>query len=440
VLLVGSGRARAQSLTALASFGNATPGWRQPGEPLPSDVSGTLDGGGAYAYLQASNNERGLAYGNGHLYLVSHASVSGSTANVRVLDALTGADTGGLAATGISGGQFTVNAAAVGTDGAIYVGNLTLQSTTDPFKVYKWATEGSSPVVAYSGDAGLPGSRVGDSIAGFGGGASTRIASGFSNSPSVTGNNGYTVVNPTAGTATAISFSTPPAAGEMRLGLAFSDANHLFSKQVISAGSTTLYYTSYSGSTGTLVASPALTAGSTVEYGLAYTVLNGVPLLAALSTGDSHISVYNVADPTNPVLLANAAGLTGLVTNLNQTGQIAWGAATINGDGSATQNLYGLRTNGGIRAFTFSLPAPGISGDYNTDSKVDAQDYVLWRKSPTTYGGDPAGYNAWRANFGTGGPGSGSGLAAGAVPEPNTVVLLMTSAVISLLGVGRRRS
>src|SRR4029079_7959508 len=169
-------------------------------------------------------------------------------------------------------GTFAVNAAAVGSDGAIYVGNLTVQSTTSPFKVYKWATEASTPTVAYSGDAGLPGSRVGDSIAGIGGGAATRIASGFSNSPSVTGNNGYTVIDPTASTATAINFAaTPPNAGEMRLGLAFSDATHLFSKQVVSAGTTTLYYTSYSGSTGTLLASPALTTGSTAESGLAYT-------------------------------------------------------------------------------------------------------------------------------------------------------------------------
>ena len=453
LLLAGGGRATAQSLTSLASFGGVTPGWRQPGEPLAGDVAGTNDGI-SYLYMQASNNERGLAYGNGHLYLVSHANVNGSSTNVRVLDALTGADTGGLDATGITGGTFAVNAAAVGSDGAIYVGNLTTQSTTSPFKIYKWATEASTPVVAYSGDAGLPGSRVGDSIGGIGGGASTRIASGFSNSPSVAGNNGYTVVDPTAGTATAVSFaSTPPNAGEMRLGLAFSDANHVFSKQVISAGSTTLYYTSYSGSTGTLVASPALTAGSTAEYELAYTVLNGVPLLAAQSAGDSHINVYSVADPTTPVLLASAAGLAGLPANGNQTGQIAWGAATINPDGSATQNLYGMRTNGGIRAFTFTLPVPSVNGDYNGNGVVDAADYVVWKKNfgltggATKAQGDGTGdgnvasddYDYWRTRFGntTGGSGTG-GLATTAVPEPNTIVMLITSLLISASGIARR--
>ena len=156
LLLVGfAPYAPAQSLTALASFGGVTPGWRQPGEPLGGDAAGTNDGT-SYLYLQASNNERGLAYGNGHLYLVSHANVNGSTANVRILDAISGIDTGGLNNTGVTGGTFAVNAGAAGSDGAIYVGNLTTQSTTTPFKIYKWANEGSVPVVAYSGDAGLP--------------------------------------------------------------------------------------------------------------------------------------------------------------------------------------------------------------------------------------------------------------------------------------------
>src|SRR5437764_4497433 len=71
-------------------------GWLAPGE-------------GSTAYLGTGNNERGLAYGNGHVYLVSHANVSGTTANVRILDSTTGGDLGGLNNVGISGGTFTVN-------------------------------------------------------------------------------------------------------------------------------------------------------------------------------------------------------------------------------------------------------------------------------------------------------------------------------------------
>ena len=78
-----------------------------------------------------------------------------------------------------------------------------------------------------------------------------------------------------------------------------------------------------------------------------------------------------------------------------------------------------------------------LAGDYNNDGKVDAQDYVLWRKSPGTYGGNPAGYIAWRSNFGAGGPGAGSSLSGSSVPEPGTLLLALTGIVA--FGFGRRR-
>jgi hypothetical protein len=202
------------TLTPYASFGGGD-GWLAPGE-------------NGYTFLGTGNNERGMAYGNGHVYLVSR---SGGT-NVRILNEMTGADLGGLDVTGISGGTFAVNAAAVGGDGKIYVGNLTTQSTTSPFKVYSWATEASVPSVAYSGDAGLAGSRVGDSLAGIGSGSSTLLAAGYNSGPAVAGNNGYAILDPTASTATAVGFiGTPPNAGDFRLGITFSDSSHVLGTQ-----------------------------------------------------------------------------------------------------------------------------------------------------------------------------------------------------------------
>jgi autotransporter-associated beta strand protein len=74
----------------------------------------------------------------------------------------------------------------------------------------------------------------------------------------------------------------------------------------------------------------------------------------------------------------------------------------------------------------------GLPGDYNLDGKVDAADYVTWRKNP---GGFPLdAYDTWRANFGNP-PGSGSGLGdtPGSVPEPASVGLLLC-AVFGVLG------
>jgi hypothetical protein len=70
-----------------------------------------------------------------------------------------------------------------------------------------------------------------------------------------------------------------------------------------------------------------------------------------------------------------------------------------------------------------------LAGDFNGDGRVDAADYVVWRK----YDGTPTGYNTWRAHFGqTAGSGSAGhplGASAGslsaAVPEPISLGLLL---------------
>jgi hypothetical protein len=338
---MASQSATAATMSPYSSFGGGD-GWLSPGE-------------GGYTFLGTGNSERGLAYANGHVYLVSR---SGGT-NVRILDQNTGADLGALNVTGVTGGTFAVNNAAIGGDGAIYVANLTIQSTTSPFKVYRWATEGSLPTVAYSGDAGLPGSRVGDDLAGIGSGSSTRLAAGYNSTPAVAGNNGYSIIDPTASTATAVGFTgTPPNAGDFRLGITFSDASHVLG----TAGSSLYRYTSFSGSTGTLIGSPAIPdpAGATADRLLAVTNLGGIPILAIQSIGDSHVTIYDVTNPAVPIYFASGNNTSGTLTaNGNGTGELAWGAVTNNGDGTVSQILYAMSTNQGIQAFVVTVPEPG---------------------------------------------------------------------------------
>lgn len=425
--LLASKAEPAATLTPLASFGGGD-GWLSPGE-------------NGYGFLGTSNNERGLAYGNGHLYLVSR---TGGT-NIRILDPLTGVDgsgqdLGALNTTGISGGTFAVDMVAVGGDGAIYVGNL--QMATNPgggafYKIYKWSNEAATPAVAYSGDAGITGARIGDDLAVIGSGSSTLLAAGFSSSPSVPGNNGYSIIDPTAGTATAVGFpGTSPNAGDFRLGITFTDPSHVLGTQGNgNVGQPGVYqYSSFSGSSGTLIASPPLAhpGGGSAERLMAYTVLGNKSYLAVQSTGDSHVSIYDVTDLSNPVYLVDHNNTVSPVTNGNSTGEVAWGAITNNPDGTFSQNLYAMSSNQGIQAFTFTTALPSLPGDFNSDGKVDAGDYVLWKKNEGTSNALPndnglgvpigsAHYDLWRANFGNA---AGSGSLHGAtVPEPAAALL-----------------
>jgi hypothetical protein len=89
----------------------------------------------------------------------------------------------------------------------------------------------------------------------------------------------------------------------------------------------------------------------------------------------------------------------------------------------------GLDTSPGYITYVTGGTMPG---DFNNDNKVDAADYVVWRKTDNT----PAGYAAWRSNFGAG-TGSGSGLGSSAVPEPAAFSLLLIVGVF--MGAARRR-
>src|SRR5262249_51537025 len=86
---------------------------------------------------------------------------------------------------------------------------------------------------------------------------------------------------------------------------------------------------------------------------------------------------------------------------------------------------------------------PGLPGDFNGDGKVDAADYITWRKGfGATYA--QSDYSTWRSDFGQT-PGSGSGaidFASGAVPEPNSALFVFTaflSAISTRPVVFRRR-
>jgi fibronectin-binding autotransporter adhesin len=137
--------------------------------------------------------------------------------------------------------------------------------------------------------------------------------------------------------------------------------------------------------------------------------------------------------------------------NLTDVGGLAVGTYTLidygtNDPGGSLSNVavvgpggfnYSLFDNAGATTIELHVTTPvvGLPGDFNSDGKVDAGDYVTWRKNNGTNNalandgglGTPIGpghYDLWRANFGNP-PGAGSGLGGAAVPEPSTIALVL---------------
>ena len=73
--------------------------------------------------------------------------------------------------------------------------------------------------------------------------------------------------------------------------------------------------------------------------------LGGKPFLAVQSIGDSHVTVYEHHDPQLPSFRRAVNNTTAPPANGNATGNLAWGATTINPDGSISQILYAMSTN-----------------------------------------------------------------------------------------------
>jgi autotransporter-associated beta strand protein len=204
------------------------------------------------------------------------------------------------------------------------------------------------------------------------------------------------------------------------------------------------------GGTTVFTAANTYSGGTEVEGG----TLSVSGASATLGTGDVTVT-GGLLDIASGVMnaIANTATL-----SLSGTGMANLGAgideqvAALLLDGLAQPSgTYGSSASGATNQFDVWFTGTGIltvsaavlDGDYNGDGMVDAADYVVWRKDPASFGGDPGGYDTWRANFGASsgsGAGGGSAAGAGAVPEPATAALLALFAGAMLAGCRRRRS
>jgi len=328
----------AGTIAPLTSFGNN--GWLAP--------NGT-DGSTA-TFLDTSGYERSMAYGDGDLFVDNEHSTT-----ISIVNPTTGALTGTLSTSGIAAAGFATDMVAVGGDGAIYVANLAT-SASATYKVYEYATPSSTPTLVYSGTPLGGGTRLGDSLTAIGSGSSTLLAAGF-----YSGANGYELIQPNAGpaTATAVTFSgTPPNNGDFRLGITFTDSSHVIGTQ--SSGNTAgnYRYTTFTGSAGTLLGTQPLSG--TADEPLGYITVDGVNILISASTGDNHVSLYDLSNPLAAIPLEESANNTvgSLAANGNETGAVTEGPVTQNPNGSYSFDLYTTSSNDGIQAFVVTVPEP----------------------------------------------------------------------------------
>jgi hypothetical protein len=316
------------TLQALTSFSGD--GWLSP-----TEAGGTL---------AVNNQVRSLAFDPS----TSTVLIPSGGNTIQRINATTGALQGStFNNTGVGGGSgATLNTVAATSDGIIYASNLTINSSTSVFKVYRWTADNVAPTVSYSGDGGLSGARIGDDIAIIGADSGGLLGFGYGST-----SNGFGIITTGAtGTATGVAFPTltTPATGAFRLGMAFVTTSSVIGTQ----NSALLPNATFTGSTATLISNPTLTnAGSQrgVGYGSAY----GTPLLATIDSGNNAVRLYDATNLAAPVLLSNLNLTTGTpVSNGNGTAQVVFG--TLN----SQPVLYALNSNNGIQAFQI-VPEPG---------------------------------------------------------------------------------
>jgi hypothetical protein len=243
--------------------------------------------------------------------------------------------------------------------------------------------------------------------------------------------------------------------GNLTKGNAASTANQVL------AGNTTLGTVAVSFGTlsnnATMTTSGGVTVGAAGTLGGTGTIIGAIGNSGIIAPGNSvgTLSVTgNVTDAAGSSWNIELSGATAdklaVIGNIDLSG-----TDTLIVTGAGTGSSWTIGTYTGTETGVFDTITSGYTvayaggnivlnavsacapGDLNCDGHVDTNDYVFWRKNGGTPG--DANYTAWRSNFGSPpGAGSGGGLSAGAVPEPASIVLLVSS--LGFVFAGRRRT
>jgi len=290
-------------------------------------------GNSNYPYLTADSNQRGLAYNPtyNHLLLVSRAPTNA----IHVLDAATGAYLHSLDLAGISGGTFPINMIACSEDGQVVVANLTVNGSTDPFKLYVFPDSlgGNTSLLAWSGNPGDAGSgdanRWGDNLDVRGTGSGLEVLVGSRNSRRIAVINGLFLALPP------IVIDVPDAeAGNFGLSICWGEGNTCWGK---SSGTALRHVAlNYNTHLGTVL--QTITAYPTMSV-IAVDPVNQLLAGSTLETPDT-VRLLNISPTLSTPLELDTEFYLSDNPNANGTGQIDF----------ANGKLFALDTNNGILA------------------------------------------------------------------------------------------
>lgn len=309
---------------------------------------------GLRPYLTTDNTTRGMDYNpvTGHLLVATRAG----GLSIAVLDGTTGADLGtlNLGSDIVAGGTFAGNMLGVADDGAIYLGNLTLNSTTTPFRLYRWANESATPTVAFDGDpsSNMPlgvnnSKRFGDTFDVRGAGANTQVLLAARG-----GGDAAVLVTPDGvnyagyGITTDAGFNASDGSSDIGLGVAFGAGNSFWGSALgrtlrhidVDIGVSPFAGTTV-GNFGVDEGVPTSVTMIGVDVGL--NLVAGVDLV----TGADKVHLFDVSSGT-PVLI-DTETITSDNANVNGVGAVAFGGG----------KLFVLDCNNGIHAYDL-VPEP----------------------------------------------------------------------------------
>ncbi|MCI0494157.1 T9SS type A sorting domain-containing protein [candidate division KSB1 bacterium] len=253
---------------------------------------------------------------------------------IYILDAANGDSLGKLDNRNVSGGTYHVSDVGVSDDGIIYVCNLAVAGT---FKVYKWAAETDTSLVAFTYDA--TGKRLGDkmTVTGSASDNSLVIWAASANSNFVvkftTSDNGATF------TPTVLDIGIT--GGSASVG-PLPDASFYWN----AGGNSVKKFTAAGVVVGTVPGSVVATGSNAIRL---LTTVGSDELFATFQYGANNENARVVMVPNGDVTMATSYGLTttlGTNANANGTGDVA-----VQNLGGGVFRVYVLSTNNGFGAY-----------------------------------------------------------------------------------------